>query len=207
MLKKLSKVMMAGIAGLMLMSGPASGAPPVPHQFDVVMTEDIEADLDSNLINIKRKNTNNRIIFQLCTPNCVQFTLGAFWGGQTYANDNDGTQCFPPNDPPDDLRSDVQGAIHLVETRNGDAQATFFFSAKADDGADDFDVKYQLILTDFDGGWDGVFPPPELTDAATMTATGWEMQTAGKGQFRQVACKGMGMNAAVNIELTRIDIL
>ena len=203
MLKKLSKVMMAGIAGLMLMSGLASGAPPVPHQFDVVMTVDIEADLDSSLINVKRKNTNNRIIFQLCTPNCVEFTLGAFWGGQTYANDNNGTQCFPPNSGVD-LRSDVLGAIHLVETRNGDAQATFFFGAKADDGDDDFDVKYQLILTDFDNGWEGVFPPFGIGDTATMIASGWEMQTAGKGQFREVACKGMGMNTDVEIVLTRI---
>ena len=204
MLKKLSKVMMAGIAGLMLMSGLASGAPPDQHQFDVVITDDIEAGLDSNLINVKRKNTNNRIIFQLCTPNCVPFTLGAFWGGQTYANDNDGTQCFPPNDPPDDLNSDVQGAIHLVETRNGDAKATFFFSAKADDGADDFDVNYELNLTDFNNGWDGVFPPPLIGDTATMMATGWEMQTGGKGRFREVACKGMGMNTDVIIVLTRI---
>ncbi len=205
MLKKLSKVMMAGIAGLMLMSGLASGAPPVPHQFDVVMTVDIEADLDSSLINVKRKNTNNQIIFQLCTPNCVQFTLGAFWGDQIYANGNDGSQCFPPNDdPPGDLRSDVQGAIHLVETRNGDAQATFFFGAKADDGEDDFDVKYQLILTDFDDGWDDVFPPPLTGDTATMTATGWEMRTEGPGQFRQVACKGMGMETDVIIVLSRI---
>ena len=203
MLNKLSKVMMAGIAGLMLMSGLASGAPPVPHQFDVVMTEDIEADLDSSLINVKRKNTNNQIIFQLCTPNCVPFTLGAFWGGQPYANDNDGTECFPPNNSPGDLRSDVQGSIQLVETRNGDAQATFFFGAKADDGEDDFDVKYQLILTDFDG-WFGDFPPPSVGNTATMTATGWEMQTEGKGKLRKVACKGMGMNATVIIELTRI---
>ena len=202
MLKKLSKVMMAGIAGLMLMSGLASGAPPDPQQFHVVMTVDIVADLDSSLINVKRKNTNNSVIFQLCTPNCVEFTLGNFWGGATYVNDKDGTECFPPNSGVDS-RSDVQGSIQLVETRNGDAQATLFFSAKADDGADDFDVKYQLILTDFNG-WDGVFPPPTSVDTATMMATGWEMQTEGKGKLRKVACKGMGMNATVIIELTRI---
>ena len=193
---------MAGIAGLMLLSGPAAGAPPAQHQFHVVMTVDIDADLDSSLINIKRNNTNNPVIFQLCTPNCVEFTLNLdFWAPDPfvdiYANGADGRECFP--------EAAVQGAVHLSERRNGDAQAAFWFTGKADDGDADNIVKYLLILTDTDG-WDGTFPTPNIGigNSIEMNADFWEMQTEGKGKLRRVACKGMGANPdEANIVLTR----
>ena len=206
-MKTLSKVIMAGIAGLMLTSGPVSGGPRVLHVFHADMTVDIETSLNSDPTNVGKKNKNKTVRFQACDPVCgVDFKLGAFWGQDAmYAFGNDGTKCFPPNSivDPVDLRSDEEGAIHVSELKNGEATATFFFTAKNKDSDPNVDVMYQLILTDFDG-WVDVFPPPEINDTAEMFGTGWELQTAGKGKLRHTACKGMGMNAEVQIVLTRI---
>ena len=166
------------------------------------MAGDIVANLNSNLINVGKKATRT-VQFQLCTPGCVPFTLDLeFWAPDPfvdiYANGADGRECFP--------EADVLGAVHLSERRNDDAQAAFWFKAKADDGDADNIVKYLLILTDTDG-WNGTFPPPDVGDTIEMNADFWEMQTEGKGKLRKTACKGMAMNADVKIELTRIAIM
>ncbi len=208
-MKKLSKVIMAGIAGLMLMSGPASGDPRVLHLFHADMSNAIEADLDSDLINVGRKNKENNIIFQDCDPACgVDFTLGAFWQTAVYLFGNNGMNCFPANDE-SGTKTNVTGAIHLKVKKNGDAKATFWFTAKNKDSDALIDVNYQLILTDTDGGWEGTFPPPDLdgiNSTTTMVVTGWELVTEGKGKFRRTACKGMNTNANATIVLTRIAI-
>jgi hypothetical protein len=203
-MKKLSKVLMAGIAGLMLMSGPASGGPRELAVYSVVISEDILADLDSDSINVGRKNKENNIIFQDCDPACgVPFTLAAFWlQDDFYMFDNDGSECFPHN-PGNDQESDQTGSIHLKVKKNGDAKATFWFTAKNNENDPNVDVQYQLILVDIDNGWDGDFPPA-INNSAEMVGTGWELQTEGKGKFRHTACKGLGMNAEVKIVLTRI---
>ncbi len=211
-MKKLSKVIMAGIAGLMLMSGPASGGPRELAVFHAVISGAIEAGLDSDPINVARKNSNNEIIFEDCDPVCgVPFKLGAVWtedDDKFYANGTNGSECFPPDDfDGGDLRHSVVGTIHLKVMKNGNAKATFLFTAKLDDGDGDADGNYQLKLFD-DEGWQGDFPPPNINDFATMffdTADLWEMETEGKGKFRHTACKGMGMNIGVTIVLTRIS--
>ena len=202
-MKTLSKVIMAGIAGLMLTSGPVSGGPRVLHVFNGDITIDIEANLDSDPTNVGKKNKNKTVRFQACDPVCgVDFKLGGFWGqDDIYAFGNDGTKCFPPNSMMD-ARSDESGAIHLKVKKNGEAKATFWFTARNKDSDPNIDVQYQLILIDFDG-WSGVFPPPNINDTATMVATGWELLTEGKGKFRHTACKGMGMGTTVTIVLKR----
>jgi hypothetical protein len=218
-MKKLSKVIMAGIAGLMLMSGPASGGPRELAVFHVDIDEewDMEADLDSDPINVARKNSNNEIIFEDCDPVCgVPFILGAFWTEDTdtiYANGTNGSECFPPNLGGTDLRHSVLGTIHLKVMKQGQAKATFSFTAKLDDGDGDANGNYQLKLFD-DEGWrdnDGqrtAFPPPDINDTITMTFDPddlWEMETEGRGKARHTACKGVGMDAEVTIVLTRIS--
>ena len=51
-MKKLSKVIMAGIAGLMLMSGPASGGSRELAVYHAVIDFEIEANLNSDPINV-----------------------------------------------------------------------------------------------------------------------------------------------------------
>jgi len=211
---------MAGVAGLMLMSGPASGGPRVLAVFNAVITGDIEseANLNSDPINVARKNSNNEIIFEDCDPVCgVPFKLGAFWTEDTdtiYANGTNGSECFPPNLGGSDLRHSVPlGTIHLKVMKQGQAKATFFFTAKLDDGDGDANGNYQLKLFDDEGWRDNndqrtAFPPPDIDDTITMTfddGDTWEMETEGKGKFRRLACKGVGMDAEVTIVLTRIQ--
>jgi len=220
-MKKLSKVIMAGTAGLMLMSGPASGGLRELAVFHAVIGVDLGVDIEANLIsdsiNVARKNSNNLIVFQDCDPACgVPFILGAFWTEDTdtiYANGTNGSECFPPNLGGTDLRHSVPlGTIHLKVMKQGQAKATFFFTAKLDDGDGDADGKYELVLFDDEGWLDNnsgaptAFPPAE-NQTIRMTfdvADLWEMQTEGRGKARHTACKGAGMGAMVTILLTRL---
>ncbi len=91
--------------------------------------------------------------------------------------------------------------------KNGNAKATFSFTAKLDDGVGVADANYQLMLFDVEG-WQNAFPPPESGDTATMVFDAgdlWEMVTEGRGKFRDTACKGMGDGPTVIIKLTRIS--
>ena len=217
-MKKLSKVIMAGVAGLMLMSGPASGGPRELAVFNAVISGDIEseANLNSDPINVARKNSNNEIIFEDCDPVCgVPFILGAFWTEDTdtiYANGTNGSECFPPISGGDLRHSVPLGTIHLKVMKQGQAKATFFFTAKLDDGVGVADANYQLKLFDDEGWRDNngqrtAFPPAE-NQTIRMTFDEldlWEMETEGKGKFRDTACKGRGMGPKVLIVLTRIQ--
>ena len=206
---------MAGIAGLMLMSGPASGGPRELAVFNAVITGDIEseANLNSDPINVARNNSNNEIIFQDCDPGCgVPFTLGAFWGqDDIYANGTNGSECFPPIGGGDLRHSVPLGTIHLKVMKQGQAKATFSFTAKLDDGDGDADGQYELVLFDDEGWLDNnsgaptAFPPGAGVTAKMTFDDGdlWEMLTEGRGKFRHIACKGMGKGAMVTILLTR----
>ena len=145
----------------------------------------------------------------------MPFKLGAFCTEDTdtiYANGTNGSECFPPNLGGTDLRHSVLGTIHLKVMKQGQAKATFFFTAKLDDGDGDANGNYQLKLFDDEGWRDNngqptAFPPLKVLDTITMTFDDgdlWEMETDGKGKFRHTACKGMGMRAMVTIRLTRI---
>ncbi len=223
-MKKLSKVIMAGIAGLMLMSGPASGGPRELAIFNAVISGDIDAgvevNLDSDPINVARNNSNNEIIFEDCDPVCgVPFKLGAFWTEDIdipgalliYANGTDGSECFPHISGLDLRHEVLLGTIHLKVMKQGQAKATFFFTAKLDDGVGVADANYTLKLFDDEGWLDNnsgeptAFPPGDGV-TAKMTfdvADLWEMETEGKGKARHTACKGGGIGAMVTILLTR----
>ena len=90
------------------------------------------------------------------------------------------------------------GSIQVSKSRKNPlvgAAVFWFTSTYTPTGAE---VKYQLTVT---GRWDDVFPPPESGDFAVMTAMAWKMETEGKGQHRNTACKGEGDEDSLEVAL------
>jgi hypothetical protein len=183
------KLMLATIASLVLVGGAASAAPAANQQFNVVISGDISANLGSGPIQVSKNQSN--VSFQ-CTPLCTPFVLEDFWQHDNYTTGPGGSTCFPVGT--------VTGAVATRETKGGDASATFWFSSD-ETGSH---IRYMLTLTD-SIGWIGIFPPPGKNDTATMIASGWKMETEGKGQHRNSACKGMGGDAYVELVVKRTD--
>ena len=167
--------------------------PPVQNSYSVVIETDITGNLNSGLQKFTENTT--QVNFQMCAPNCNQFSLGEFWQNADYGPKNDGSDCFPVGG--------VLGSIQVSKSRkNPDAAAAVFWFKSIYVPTQD-EVKYQLTIT---GGWEGVFPPPEKDDYAIMTATAWKMQTEGKGQHRNTACKGESDNDSINVALVVTNI-
>lgn len=188
------KLLIVGVASVMLLSGWSFAAPPVQYKYHVDITSDITADLNSGFQNYTKKTTG--ISFQTCTPNCVPFSLGSFWQTAAFSVGT-GSNCFPA-----DM---VKGAIHIHKARKNAsaAKAVFWFKSLFNpsgyDSEDGVEVKYMLTLT---GGWEGDFPPlPDNT--ATMTATAWKMETEGKGKHKNLstACKGSNDTDGLTVQL------
>ena len=161
--------------------------PPVQNSYSVVIETDITGNLNSGLQKFTENTT--QVNFQMCTPNCVQFSLGSFWQTAEY-DTGTGSECFPIGG--------VLGSIQVSKSRKNPlaGAAVFWFNSTHTITGDE--IKYQLTIT---GGWDGVFPPPEYGNIATMTATAWKMQTEGKGQHRRNACKGEVDDDSITVAL------
>jgi len=172
------RIMLASIVSLMLVSGAASAAPPVQNSYHVDIGTDISGGLDSGLQKFTASTT--QVNFQNCTPGCEQFSLGAFWQTADY-DTGTGSECFPIGGG--------LGSIQVSKSRKNPLAGAAVFWFKSTHTITKEEIKYQLTIT---GGWEGVFPPPQYGNIATMTATAWKMQTEGKGQHRRNACKGEG---------------
>ena len=191
MLKKLSKITMAGMAGLLLMSWPPEAAPRTMQQFylynepsTAVVITDITVAGDSGDVNTDRKNKTANIIVR------TDFTLESFWREEAIYNisEQSGANCFPTGP--------IWGGIHLTQSKSGDvAKAIFWFKSIFTPTLDE--VQYKLTLTDEDG-WSGPFPPLGA-DEISMTVDRWDMATEGKGAHRDTSCKGMGNNATLKL--------
>jgi hypothetical protein len=175
------KLMLVSVTSLVVISGFAFAAPAEKQQFHADITGPVEADIVTK--NIKNTDRQKRITFQWCTPLCMDFSLDlTFWHMQIYSTGVSGSECFP--------NEGQGGAIHVLETKSGEAEAVFWFDSVHGNGDV---VRYRLTLTN-PGGWNGVFPPSSfgLANAATMVATEWRMETEGKGKLRKTSCKGAG---------------
>jgi hypothetical protein len=169
--------------------------------------------LDSGFQKITKNTTTINVT--TCTPNCTPFSLDVFWTEiDPFPNGVRGHTCFFPVEPLFDEDGntlehvvEVQGAIQISKTRDGGAQARFWFGAGPNDK-----VWYMLTLTApvWTDGNEGVgtFPPPNKSDKAVMVADAWEMETEGKGKDRYSPCKGTGTfdkGEGVILTITRIN--
>ena len=207
----LKKLILATIAGFVLVGGAASAAPPPPQQFNLIVDTGALT-VDENSGNIRNTTKQKNVSFQQGdgTPLSVPFSLIlSFWQSavRDYDNSVQGMHCFP--------EAAVTGAIGVSETKNGNAKAVFWFSSEYDDGSNTAHIRYMLTLT-ADQWWTtelrttkAEFPPLLSDPTAYMLAMDWEMETEGKGKDRNSSCKGSGSFPSADaplLEVTQIGL-